>query len=82
MNDEIKSKIVCMLTQYFYPDLPGTAKIAKDIALGLAKSGFIVKVYTGSPSYSSVNDTSEQTFDKNIEVQIEHGLHQNFQKNQ
>ena len=68
MNDEIKSKIVCMLTQYFYPDLPGTAKIAKDIALGLSKSGFIVKVYTGSPAYSSVKDTSEQTFDKNIEV--------------
>ena len=60
MSDQTKSKFVCILTQYFYPDLPGTAKIAKDLAFGFAKSGFRVDVYTGSPAYSSVNDTSKQ----------------------
>ena len=46
MSFENRPKFVCILTQYFYPDLPGTAKIAKDLALGYAKNGFIVKAPT------------------------------------
>ena len=60
-----KPKSISLLTQYFYPDLPGTAKIAKDIAFGLAKNGLVVNIYTGYPSYSSVNDTSEQLLSSN-----------------
>ena len=69
MDNHIKRKSVCILTQYFYPDLPGTAKIAKDLALGFAKQGFIVNVYTGSPAYSEINDTSKQFLTNDIRVQ-------------
>ena len=68
MDNHIKRKSVCILTQYFYPDLPGTAKIAKDLALGFAKQGFIVNVYTGSPAYSPANDTSNQFLTSDIRV--------------
>lgn len=68
MSFENRPKFVCILTQYFYPDLPGTAKIAKDLALGYAKNGFIVNVYTGSPAYSVVNDSNYQIFNDNVRV--------------
>ena len=42
---------VALLTQYFYPEVPGTAQISTDLALGLAESGFEVSVYTGQPAY-------------------------------
>ena len=42
---------VAILTQYFYPEVPGTAQIATDLALGLAESGFDVSVFTGQPAY-------------------------------
>ena len=42
---------VSFLTQYFYPEVPGTAQIAADLALGLKDSGFEVAVYTGQPAY-------------------------------
>ena len=40
-----------ILTQYFYPEVPGTAQIATDLALGLAESGFDVSAFTGQPAY-------------------------------
>jgi glycosyltransferase involved in cell wall biosynthesis len=42
---------VALLTQYFYPEVPGTAQIATDLALGLIEAGFDVSVYTGQPAY-------------------------------
>ena len=41
-----------LLTQYFYPDVPGTAQISTDLAIGLAESGFRVRVFTGQPAYT------------------------------
>lgn len=43
---------VALLTQYFYPDIPGTAQITTDLALGLKDSGFKVTAYTGWPAYT------------------------------
>jgi glycosyltransferase involved in cell wall biosynthesis len=40
-----------MLTQYFYPEVPGTAQISTDLALGLKDAGFDVSVYTGQPAF-------------------------------
>lgn len=68
MVNSIKGKYIAILTQYFYPDLPGTAKIAKDLALGLAKYGCIVNVYTGTPAYSVAKDTSNQLLTDEIRV--------------
>lgn len=42
---------VAVLTQYFYPEVPGTAQIATDLALGLGEAGFDVRVYTGQPAF-------------------------------
>lgn len=42
---------VAFLTQYFYPEVPGTAQIATDLALGLGEAGFDVRVYTGQPAF-------------------------------
>ena len=42
---------VAILTQYFYPEVPGAAQIATDLALGLNEQGFEVSVYTGQPAY-------------------------------
>ena len=42
---------VAMLTQYFYPEVPGTAQISTDLALGLKEGGFDVGVYTGQPAF-------------------------------
>lgn len=42
---------IAILTQYFYPEVPGTAQISTDLAVGLAEAGFDVHVYTGQPAY-------------------------------
>ena len=42
---------LALLTQYFYPEVPGTAQIATDLALGLIDAGFDVRAYTGQPAY-------------------------------
>ena len=42
---------VAILVQYFYPEVPGAAQIATDLALGLKDEGFDVRVFTGQPSY-------------------------------
>ena len=42
---------VTLLTQYFYPEVPGTAQISTDLALGLNDAGFDVNVFTGQPAY-------------------------------
>ena len=66
--NSIKGKYIAILTQYFYPDLPGTAKIARDLAVGFAKYGCTVNVYTGTPAYSVANDTSNQLLTDEIRV--------------
>ncbi len=40
-----------LLTQYFYPEVPATAQLATDLALGLTEAGFDVSVFTGQPAY-------------------------------
>ena len=42
---------VLFLAQYFYPEVPATAQLSTDLALGLTEHGFSVTVYTGQPSY-------------------------------
>ena len=42
---------VALLTQYFYPEIPGTAQISTDLALGLEEAGFDVDVFTGQPAF-------------------------------
>ena len=42
---------VAILTQYFHPEVPGTAQISTDLALGLSEAGFDVRVYTGQPAF-------------------------------
>ena len=42
---------IAILTQYFYPEVPGTAQISTDLALGLQEAGFDVHVFTGQPAY-------------------------------
>ena len=42
---------VLFLAQYFYPEVPATAQLSTDLALGLTERGFSVTVYTGQPSY-------------------------------
>ena len=42
---------VAILTQYFYPEVPGTAQISTDLALGLIDAGFDVSAYTGQPAF-------------------------------
>ena len=42
---------VYILTQYFYPEVPGTAQISTDLAVGLKEAGFDVSVFTGQPAY-------------------------------
>jgi len=46
-----KPASLTFLTQYFYPEVPATAQLATDLALGLTESGFRVSVYTGQPAY-------------------------------
>ena len=48
MADQISTTI---LTQYFYPEVPGTAQISTDLAQGLKQAGFEVSVFTGQPAY-------------------------------
>ena len=40
-----------LLTQYFYPEVPATAQLSTDLALGLSEAGFDVSVFTGQPAY-------------------------------
>jgi len=40
-----------LLTQYFYPEVPATAQLSTDLALGLTEAGFDVSVFTGQPAY-------------------------------
>ena len=42
---------VYILTQYFYPEVPATAQLDTDLALGLVDAGFRVSVFTGQPAY-------------------------------
>ena len=42
---------VAILTQYFHPEVPGTAQMATDLALGLVEAGMDVSVFTGQPAY-------------------------------
>lgn len=42
---------VLFLAQYFYPEVPATAQLSTDLALGLTEHGFQVTVYAGQPSY-------------------------------
>jgi glycosyltransferase involved in cell wall biosynthesis len=40
-----------LVTLYFYPDKASTGKLMTELAIGLRKKGFNLKVYTGNPSY-------------------------------
>ncbi len=46
---------VYILTQHFYPEVPGTAQISTDLAFGLTQAGFEVSVFTGQPAYWDPN---------------------------
>lgn len=52
----LRPNSVTILTQYFYPDFPGTARIATDLAIGLVNRRFSVTVYTGYPSWGSIKN--------------------------
>ena len=48
---EKKQKKIAIVSQYFFPDYAATGNLMTDLATGLVKKGFDVKVFSGYPSY-------------------------------
>lgn len=49
-------KRLCIVHQYFYPELAGSAQQLTDLAVSLKRLGWEVTVYTGRPSYLGRKD--------------------------
>ena len=66
---------VAILTQYFYPEIPGTAQISTDLALGLVEAGFDVHVFTGQPAYWGGTRLPSREVYKGISIHRARSLH-------
>ena len=59
---------ILFLAQYFYPEVPATAQLSTDLALGLTEQGFRVTVYAGQPSYWDEKRLPSEEKYKGIEI--------------
>ena len=59
---------VAILTQYFHPEVPGTAQIATDLAIGLTEKGFAVSVYTGQPAWDKSERLPGREVHRGVEI--------------
>ena len=55
-----KKNQIAIVSQYFYPDNASTGRLMTELALGLLKKGYDVKVYAGYPTYWGVRQTSKK----------------------
>ena len=63
-----KIKYVCILTQYFYPDVASTGQILTELAEDLAKYGLNVEVITAQPSYEEFKKCPSKEIYKGIYI--------------
>ena len=59
---------VAILTQYFHPEVPGTAQIATDLAVGLVGKGFAVQVYTGQPAWDESERLPRRDIHRGVDI--------------
>jgi glycosyltransferase involved in cell wall biosynthesis len=56
---EKNQKEIAIVSQYFFPDYAATGNLMTDLAIGLVKKGFDVKVFSGYPSYWGIKQKTQ-----------------------